>query len=69
MSVGPQLLGYYMSMDPTLRDHAIPCLRAFRFFVASFFPKRKEAANALADDVEMGYRAAAGLGESGGGQG
>ena len=68
MSVGPQLLGYYMTMHPPLRDHAIPCLRAFRFFVASFFPKHKEAVDALAGDVEMGYREAAGLGESGGGQ-
>ncbi len=68
MSVGPQLLGYYLSMHPVLRDHAIPFLKAFRFVVASFFPKRKEAANALADDVEMGYREAVGLGESGGGQ-
>jgi len=69
MSVGPQLLGYYMTMHPPLRDHAIPCLGAFRFFVASFFPKHKEAADALADDIEMGCREAVGLGESGGGQG
>ena len=68
MSVGPQLLGYYLSMHPVLRDHAIPFLKAFCFFVASFFPKHKEAVDALAGDVEMGYREAVGLGESGGGQ-
>ena len=47
-----------------LRDHSIPCLRAFCSFIASFVPGCEEAANAFADDVEAGPREAAELGES-----
>ena len=63
MSLGPQLLGCYMMMDPTLRDHGIPCLRAFCSFIASFVPGCEKAANAFTDDVEAGFREAAELGE------
>ena len=65
MSLGPQLLGYYASMDPTLRDHGIPCLRAFCVFVASFVPGCEGAANAFTDNVEAGFREAAEAAELG----
>lgn len=52
--LGPQLFIFVATMDPWYRNNALPFLRAFRFIVASFFPKHKAAMDAFAGDVEEG---------------